>query len=78
MTIPKEQIGNNRDIKIVTERWFSDDLQILVKSVNLDPRFGDTSYQVTKIVRSAPDPALFQIPSDYTVTDQPRPTLKRQ
>jgi hypothetical protein len=78
MTIPKGQIGNNRDIKVMTERWFSNDLQMLVKSVNSDPRFGDTTYQLTKIVQSAPDPALFQIPSDYTVTDQPRPSLKRQ
>lgn len=78
MTIPKGQIGNNRDIKIITERWFSNDLQVLVKSANLDPRFGDTTYQLTKIVQSAPDPALFQIPSDYTVTDQQRPSLKRQ
>lgn len=78
MTIPKGQIGNNRDIKVVNERWFSNDLQILVKSVNSDPRFGDSTYQVTKIVQSAPDPALFQIPSDYTVSDQSRPSLKRQ
>ncbi len=78
MTIPKGQIGNNRDIKVVNERWFSNDLQMLVKSVNSDPRFGDTTYQVTKIVQSAPDPALFQIPSDYTVSDQSRPSLKRQ
>jgi len=78
MTIPKGQIGNNRDIKIMNERWFSDDLQILVKSVSLDPRFGDSTYQVTRVAQGAPDPALFQIPSDYTVMDLQRPTLKRQ
>jgi hypothetical protein len=76
MTIPKGQIGNNRDIKILTERWTSDDLQMLVKSINSDPRFGDTTYQLTKVVRSAPDPALFQIPADYTVTDQASPLPK--
>jgi hypothetical protein len=69
MTIPKGQIGNNKDIKVLTERWTSTDLQMLVKSVNSDPRFGDTTYQLTKVVRSAPDAALFQVPSDYTVTD---------
>src|SRR5580698_4413368 len=26
MTIPKGQVGNNRDIKVMTERWFSKDL----------------------------------------------------
>jgi hypothetical protein len=76
MTIPKGQIGNNRDIKILTERWTSDDLQMLVRSINSDPRFGDTTYQLTKVVRSAPDPALFQVPADYTVTGQGVPLLK--
>ncbi len=71
MTIPKGQIGNNKDIKVLTERWTSNDLQMLVKSINSDPRFGDTTYQLTKVVQSAPDPALFQIPADYTVTEQP-------
>jgi hypothetical protein len=76
MTIPKGQIGNNRDIKVLTERWTSVDLQMLVKSINSDPRFGDTTYQITKVVQSAPDPALFQIPADYTVTDQPNSSLR--
>lgn len=78
MTIPKGQIGNNRDIKVVTERWFSNDLQMLVKSINNDPRFGDTTYQLTRIVQSEPDAALFQIPSDYMVVEAPpSPALKR-
>lgn len=70
MIIPKGQIGNSRDIKVMTERWSSADLQMLVKSINSDPRFGDTTYQLTKVTQGAPDPALFQIPSDYTVTEQ--------
>jgi hypothetical protein len=70
MVIPKGQIGNNKDIKVMTERWSSNDLQMLVKSVNSDPRFGETTYQLTKVTQSAPDPALFQIPADYTVAEQ--------
>ncbi len=87
MVIPKGQIGNNRDIKVMTEHWSSNDLQMLIKSVNSDPRFGDTTYQLTKITQSAPDPGLFQIPADYTVKEMPgtmsnvftttRPMLKR-
>jgi hypothetical protein len=70
MVIPKGQIGNNKDIKVMTERWSSNDLQMLVKSVNSDPRFGETTYQLTKITQSSPDAGLFQIPADYTVTEQ--------
>jgi hypothetical protein len=68
VTIRKGQIGNDRDIKIVTERWFSNDLNLLVKSLNSDPRFGDTTYQLTRIAQGSPEPSLFQIPPDFTVT----------
>jgi hypothetical protein len=63
-TIPAGTFGNNRDIKIVSERWYSDDLQILVKSINNDPRFGVNTYELTDIDRSTPDPSLFLPPSD--------------
>ena len=66
-TIPVGQIGNDRPITVVNERWFSNDLQMLVKSTSSDPRFGDTIYQLTNIIQAAPDPWLFQIPADYTI-----------
>jgi hypothetical protein len=66
-TIPQGKIGNDRPIKIVNERWTSNELQMLVKSTSSDPRFGDTTYQLTNIVQSSPDPSLFQIPADYTL-----------
>ena len=69
VTIPKGEIGNDRDLKVVNERWTSDDLQLLIKSTNSDPRYGDTSYELSGISLSAPDKALFQIPSDYTVSE---------
>jgi hypothetical protein len=78
MTIPKGQIGNDREIKVITEQWFSNDLGLLVKSSTFDPRFGDTTYQLTNIVRAAADPALFQIPSDYTITGPPLPPAPGQ
>jgi hypothetical protein len=70
VTIGKGQIGNDRDIKTVTERWVSKDLNLLIKSVYSDPRFGDTNYQLTQIVAKEPDAALFQIPADYTVVEE--------
>jgi hypothetical protein len=64
--IPAGTFGNDRDIKVVNERWYSDDLQVLVKSVNNDPRFGISTYVLTNIVQTPPDTTLFQIPVDYT------------
>lgn len=67
LRIPAGQIGNDRPIQTVNERWFSSELGMMVKSSNSDPRFGDTSYQLTNIQRTPPAPSLFQIPADYTV-----------
>jgi hypothetical protein len=39
---------------------------MLVKSSNADPRFGNTTYELTGINRAEPDPGLFLIPADYT------------
>lgn len=64
--IPAGTFGNDRDIRVVNERWYSDDLQVLVKSVNNDPRFGVSTYELTNVTQAPPDAALFQIPIDYT------------
>jgi len=69
VTIPAGQIGNNRDIHVVNERWYSKDLQMLVKTVNSDPRYGVTTYELSDIVQAAPDAALFEIPAGYSVTE---------
>src|SRR5690242_7562812 len=67
LTIPAGQIGNDRAIQVVSERWYSSDLQMTVKSSNTDPRFGETTYELTNINRAAPDPSLFLIPPDYAI-----------
>jgi len=68
-TIPAGKIGNERPIVTVNERWYSPELQAIVMSKNSDPRMGETTYRLTNIVRSEPDPSLFQVPSDYTVKE---------
>ncbi|HWE48511.1 MAG TPA: hypothetical protein VG273_01905 [Bryobacteraceae bacterium] len=69
INIPAGQIGNDRAIQVVNERWFSDELGMTVKSSNADPRFGTTTYELTNVNRGAPDPSLFQVPADYTVNE---------
>jgi hypothetical protein len=71
-TIPVGAIGNNRELKTVNERWVSKDLGLQVKTVNSDPRFGTTTYDLTNIVQGAPDPSLFRVPSDYTILPPPK------
>jgi len=71
-TISAGQIGNDKPISIVNERWYSADLQVVVKSTRTDPRFGSTTYTLTNIQRQEPAATLFAVPSDYTVR-QARP-----
>jgi hypothetical protein len=66
-TIPAGEIGNEGPITIVSERWYSADLQMDVKSTHSDPRFGNTKYTLTNIQRTEPAAALFTVPSDYSV-----------
>jgi hypothetical protein len=65
ITIPKGALGNDRDMKVVSERWYSDELKVLVKSVNSDPRYGVTTYDLTQVIQGAPDPSLFHVPADF-------------
>jgi hypothetical protein len=71
-TIPVGAIGNNRELKTVSELWESKNLGIIVKSVSTDPRFGATTYELTNIVQSSPDPSLFRVPADYTMLQTPK------
>jgi len=68
-TIPAGQIGNDRPITIVAERWYSPELQTVVLRKLTDPLAEDSSYRLTNIRRAEPPAHLFQLPPDYTVTE---------
>lgn len=63
VTIPAGAIGNERRIESVTERWFSPALRLVILSRASDPRFGTTTYRLTKITRAEPPAALFERPA---------------
>ncbi|HEV2802731.1 MAG TPA: energy transducer TonB [Pyrinomonadaceae bacterium] len=69
VTFPAGMIGNERAINIVSERWYSPELQTVVLSKHSDPRFGETTYRLTNINRGEPSRTLFEVPSDYTVKE---------
>src|SRR5689334_1925788 len=72
ITIPAGEIGNERPIEIVTERWYSPELQLVVMSHHSDPRTGETTYKLTNINRAEPAKSLFEVPAGYTVKDGPQ------
>lgn len=75
-TIPAGEIGNERAIEIVFERWYSPELQTVVMTRHIDPRFGETSYRLTNISRDEPAHSLFEVPPGYTVKEVPLATPK--
>jgi hypothetical protein len=66
-TIAAGEIGNSAPIQIVSERWYSTDLQTVVQSTRTDPRFGTTTFSLSKIQKAEPAATLFAVPADYTV-----------
>ena len=62
-------VGNEQPIAILSEQWFSPDLQVLVSIRHSDPRGGETTFRLTNIVRAEPDRSLFEVPADYTIKE---------
>jgi len=69
VTIPVGEVGNERPIDIVSERWYSPELKTVVMSKNKDPRMGETVYTLKGLQRAEPSRSLFEVPADYTIAD---------
>jgi hypothetical protein len=69
LTIPAGQIGNERPIEVVPERWYSPELQVVVMTRNSDPRTGETVYKLINVQRGEPGRHLFEVPPDYTIKE---------
>ena len=68
--IPAGEIGNAQELKIISEQWFSEELQVLVMTKHSDPRSGETLYRLRSVLRAEPDPTLFMVPADYTLQER--------
>jgi hypothetical protein len=73
VTIAAGAIGNVAPIQVVTERWYSADLQMPVVTKRSDPRSGETVTRLIHVTRTEPLPALLQVPPDYKLTERPVP-----
>lgn len=77
ITLQPGAIGNERAINIVSERWYSPELQTVVMTRHSDPRFGENSFRLTNINRSEPARTLFEVPADYTLKAERQPPMRR-
>src|SRR5262245_49475042 len=72
--IPTGRIGNDKPLEIVHEQWYSPELQTMLLSKHSDPRWGETVYRLKNIDRLAPDPSLFNLPTQ----SPPRKKLRQR
>ncbi len=68
-TIPAGEMNNELPINIVTESWYSPELQVTVLRKFNDPRYGEDVFRLTNINRAEPAKELFEVPSDYTIKE---------
>jgi hypothetical protein len=80
LTIPAGQIGNEEALQVVTETWYSTDLQTVVMRKRSDPRSGEVTTRLANVNRSEPPSTLFEVPADFTVSTVPHhgPAAARQ
>lgn len=69
-TIEAGKIGNEKPIVTVTDSWYSEELHEALLSETDDPQSGHHTMKLINIQRAEPDPALFQVPPDFSVKDQ--------
>lgn len=70
--IPAGQIGNDKPIYIVIEKWFSPELQMVILSKHTDPFIGEVTFRLVKIKLGEPSSELFKIPADYQLLTDDR------
>jgi hypothetical protein len=75
--IPAGELGNDKPIQVVSEKWFSSELQMIVYSRHLDPLAGEHVFKLVNIKRSEPSADLFAVPSGFSIEKGPgRPPVK--
>jgi hypothetical protein len=68
--IPEGAQGNDRPMTTTSETWKSQELQLTLLSIDYSPLNGTTTTKIANFSASEPDPALFAVPSGYSIVDE--------
>ena len=71
-TLPATQSGTGKDVVVTNEYWYSDALRLNLMTRHTDSRTGNVTMTVTHIDRAEPNPTLFGVPPDYTMSGETR------
>ncbi|HEY5886020.1 MAG TPA: hypothetical protein VIT88_15135 [Pyrinomonadaceae bacterium] len=77
LTIPAGEFDNEQPMVITHEEWYAPELQMIVLMKHNDPRFGETTFKLSNILRGEPAPELFEPPVGYSVVDAWEPDIMR-
>lgn len=69
-TLPAAASGTSKDVVIVDEYWYSDELHMNMLTKHSDPRTGVQIVTITQVKREEPEAAMFEVPSGYKVIDE--------
>lgn len=66
-------VGNDREVVYSREFWYSPDLKTNLAVKRIDPHNGTQDINLSIDSRAEPDPAIFAVPTGYTVKDERSP-----
>ena len=69
VTVSAGVVGNTEPLTMIDEYWYSPDLEVNLSITRKDLREGTLVIHVVDLVRSEPDPSLFQTPANFVVED---------
>jgi hypothetical protein len=67
---PAGYARHDAPFRVISETWWSRDLQLTLLMTKDDPRSGITTSKVVNLDTQEPDPSLFVPPPDYPVVDE--------
>ncbi len=62
-------MGNDKEMRVTREFWFSPQLDINLSSLVDNPQTGKQVFTARELSTSEPDPAFFEVPGDFRVID---------
>jgi hypothetical protein len=70
MVYPASCFGNDGPVTVTRDTWYSPELNLVVRTVNNDPRSGASTSGIGSLSRNEPDASLFTVPPEYKVVDE--------
>jgi hypothetical protein len=62
--------GNSAAFTSSRDYWYSPDLNLIIRTINSDPRSGGDTESLSDLTCKEPDPAQFVVPLDYKLVDE--------